>query len=103
MRASLSHAPDRVLATVGGSSSTDGCSGDGRALGYRFLRADRRGDPRRRVGLLQRAHVDARAVNPSWPEQGAAARGVTNPLLGRQGAASVDASRKGQTPRRPSG
>ncbi|MFT2817085.1 glycerate kinase [Leifsonia sp. A12D58] len=93
--AALDHGVGRLLLAIGGSSSTDGGAGALRALGARFV--DRAGDSIAlgNRGLENLAAIDVTGLR-SIPAGGALVLSdVTNPLLGRFGAASVFGPQKG--------
>jgi glycerate kinase len=86
---------ERIYVALGGSGSTDGGTGALRALGFKFL--DDVGDeiPLGGEGLNQLAEIDS--TNFSRPPKGGVIClvDVSNPLLGKLGAAEVFAPQKG--------
>lgn len=85
----------RIIATVGGSASTDGGAGALSALGFAFL-----GEDDQRVELGGSALADIRRIDSSQvvalPPGGLVVlTDVSNPLLGQKGAAQVFAPQKG--------
>jgi glycerate kinase len=89
--AALDHGIDRVVLGIGSSASTDGGAGMLRALGARFAGADGL------RGLSAVGEVDVRGLRTP-PSGGALVLSdVTNPLLGRGGAAAVFGPQKGLT------
>lgn len=95
--AALASHPDRIIAGLGGSASTDGGTGMLTALGYRFL--DRNGQDLEPGGsaLRRLRHVEPPAV--SLPEvEILIACDVSAPLLGPAGSAATFAAQKGADP-----
>ena len=96
--AALAHGVSRLYLALGGSSSTDGGMGALRALGARCLDATGRPVAQGGAGLAALAAVDLSAL-PALPPWGALILSdVTNPLLGRHGAAAVFGPQKGADP-----
>jgi glycerate 2-kinase len=93
--AALEHGVERLLLGLGGSASTDGGVGALAVLGGRFL--DAAGQPvalgNRGLGAL--AHVDLAGLRPLPPGGVVILGDVTNPLLGKHGAAAVFGPQKG--------
>lgn len=88
----------RIIATVGGSASTDGGAGALSALGFGFY-----GQDNQRIELGGSALADIRRIDASQvvslPSGGLVVlTDVTNPLLGQKGAAQVFAPQKGASP-----
>jgi len=93
--AALDHGVTRLVLGIGSSASTDGGSGLLTALGVRFT--DAAGEPvaRGARGLGAVAEADLSGLRP-LPAGGAVVlTDVTNPLLGRSGAAAVFGPQKG--------
>ncbi|QIK84642.1 glycerate kinase [Sanguibacter sp. HDW7] len=98
VRAALAAGPRRLVVALGGSASTDGGAGLLRALGARVLDDDGEPVPDGGRGLARVASVDLTDL-PALPPDGVDVLcDVTNPLLGRSGAAAVFAPQKGATP-----
>jgi glycerate kinase len=91
--------PASVVVCLGGSASTDGGTGALRALGAHFF--DRLGNslPLGGGALTKLAKADLKPLK-GWLNHKAisCAVDVTNPLLGREGAAHIFARQKGATP-----
>lgn len=99
IRHALEHGARRLIIGLGGSATTDGGMGIGRALGIRFL--DERGEELGEGGgeLMRLARIDADALMPEAREsEFILACDVKNPLHGAQGAAYVYAPQKGASP-----
>ncbi len=94
----LAHGVDRLLLGIGSSASTDGGVGLLTALGARFLGSDGTQVAPGLRGLTAIRTVDrAHLVHP--PDGGVVVLSdVTNPLLGRHGAAAVFGPQKGIRP-----
>ena len=96
----LQNGAERILLGIGGSATVDGGAGMAEALGYRFY--DSEGNPLSGLcgGMLHRiARIEADAVDRNlFSCQILTASDVTNPLLGKQGAAAVFAPQKGASP-----
>jgi len=94
--AALGAGVSRVVVGLGSSASTDGGTGMLRALGARVLDATGAEVPLGGSGLTSIASVSGL---PALPVGGVRAlTDVTNPLLGRRGAAAVFGPQKGATP-----
>jgi len=94
--AALEAGVSRVVVGLGSSASTDGGIGMLRALGARVLDASGADVPLGGAGLASIASVSGL---PALPVAGIRAlTDVTNPLLGRRGAAAVFGPQKGATP-----
>jgi len=96
--AALAAGVSRVVVGLGSSASTDGGTGMLRALGARFLDANGTEVPLGGAGLADVARVDLSALAPLPPGGVEALTDVTNPLLGRLGAAAVFGPQKGAGP-----
>ncbi|HEX5731141.1 glycerate kinase [Microbacterium sp.] len=88
----------RVVVGLGSSASTDGGTGMLRALGARFLDADGGEVPLGGSGLAAIAEMDLSRLAALPPGGVVALTDVTNPLLGRRGAAAVFGPQKGADP-----
>lgn len=98
VRAVLATAPRRLVVALGGSAATDGGAGLLHALGTRVLDDDGEPVPDGGRGLARVVAVDLSAL-PTLPPGGVDVLcDVTNPLLGRTGAAAVFGPQKGATP-----
>ena len=96
--AALAAGVSRVVVGLGSSASTDGGTGMLRALGARFLDSDGNDVPLGGAGLAAITEVDLSGL-PALPPGGVGAlTDVTNPLLGRRGAAAVFGPQKGADP-----
>jgi glycerate 2-kinase len=93
--AALAAGVSRVVVGLGSSASTDGGTGMLRALGGRFLDAAGDDVPLGGAGLASIARVDLSGLPPLPPGGLSALTDVTNPLLGRRGAAAVFGPQKG--------
>ncbi len=83
--------------TIGGSASTDGGAGALQAVGYRFFQKS--GEITEPLSAKTLAAICRVEAPPCLPKvRLMIASDVTNPLLGRQGAAAVYAPQKGATP-----
>lgn len=93
--AALDHGVTRLVLGIGSSASTDGGSGLLTALGARFT--DAAGEPvaRGARGLGAVAEADLSGLRPLPPGGAVVLTDVTNPLLGRSGAAAVFGPQKG--------
>jgi glycerate kinase len=93
----------RIVIGVGGSATVDGGTGMARALGWRFLDAKGRELSPCGKTLAQIVAIDASAYQ-SWREgpgrdiEVVVACDVSNPLLGKSGAARVFGPQKGASP-----
>jgi glycerate kinase len=89
---------DRIVATLGGSASTDGGTGSLAALGHRFIARENLRLPLGGRHLARLHRIDStRAVPP--PARGVEVLvDVDAPLLGPAGAAAVFGPQKGATP-----
>ena len=95
-RAVLSRGVRDIVLGIGGSATIDGGLGMSQALGFRFVTADGADCARGGAALASVASIDAEGVVPEL----AACRirvacDVTNPLLGKRGAANVFGPQKG--------
>lgn len=88
----------RIVATVGGSASTDGGTGALTALGARFLDAGGRELPPGGGALSLLAEVDISAMITPPPDGVSVLTDVTAPLTGPDGAAAVFGPQKGASP-----
>lgn len=88
----------RIVATVGGSASTDGGTGALTALGCRFLDAVGRELPPGGGSLALLTTVDTSALIPPPAEGVLVLTDVTAPLTGTDGAAAVFGPQKGASP-----
>lgn len=96
--AALARGVSRLVLGIGSSSSTDGGTGMLAALGARFTDAAGRPVADGGRGLAALAAVDLSPL-PALPPGGVTVLSdVTNPLLGRRGAAAVFGPQKGATP-----
>lgn len=93
--AALDHGVTRLVLGIGSSASTDGGSGLLTVLGARFT--DAAGEPvaRGARGLGAVAEADLSGLRPLPPGGAVVLTDVTNPLLGRRGAAAVFGPQKG--------
>ncbi|MEF3120366.1 glycerate kinase [Kocuria flava] len=98
IRAVLAHRPAQIVLALGGSATTDGGAGMLAALGVVFT--DRAGQAFVPTGatLGQIAEVELTDLVALDGVELIAANDVTNPLLGRHGAAAVYGPQKGATP-----
>ena len=96
--AALAAGVSRVVVGLGSSASTDGGTGMLRALGARVLDADGADVPLGGEGLAAAASVDLSELASLPPGGVTALTDVTNPLLGRRGAAAVFGPQKGADP-----
>ncbi|HOX28364.1 MAG TPA: glycerate kinase [bacterium] len=96
----LEKGAERFIIGIGGSATNDGGTGIAEALGYEFHdRHERRVKP---VGgdLIDIARIEQLRVNESVKRaEFVVACDVTNPLLGKNGAAAVYSPQKGATPK----
>ncbi|OGV37534.1 MAG: hypothetical protein A2020_14190 [Lentisphaerae bacterium GWF2_45_14] len=91
----------RIIIGIGGSATVDGGSGMASSLGYRFLDKEERELPKHCAGgdLDRLFSIDALNALPGIREvEIITACDVTNPLLGKNGAARVFGPQKGATP-----
>lgn len=86
---------ERIVATVGGSASTDGGVGALKALGARFLNINGEEISTGGIGLQELATIDLQNLISAPPGGVLLLTDVTNPLLGEKGAARVFAPQKG--------
>ncbi|MGI8925844.1 MAG: glycerate kinase family protein [Tepidiformaceae bacterium] len=95
--AALEERPARLVVGVGGSATTDGGAGMARALGARLT--DEAGNELAAGGaaLASLARIDWRPPPGLAGVDVVVATDVTNPLVGREGAAAVFAPQKGAT------
>ncbi len=93
--AALEAGVSRIVVGLGSSASTDGGTGMLRALGARFLDPDDAEVPLGGAGLASVARVDLSGLAALPPGGVSALTDVTNPLLGRRGAATVFGPQKG--------
>ncbi len=91
--------PEGLIIGVGGSATTDGGTGMARALGARFLDVRGRALPPGGGPLVQLAHIEWSRPAAFANLDTVVATDVTNPLVGRNGAAAVYAPQKGATPK----
>ncbi len=99
IRAALDFNPTRLILTLGGSATTDGGLGIIRALGGRILDADGRELEGTGADLVRVARIDVTDTDPRLADVEVVIAGdVTNPLIGRCGAAAVFGPQKGATP-----
>ena len=90
------HGVSRLVVGLGSSASTDGGTGMLRALGARFLDAAGADDRRSAARGSPRRDASTCRVSPRCPPGGVIVlTDVTNPLLGRRGAAAVFGPQKG--------
>jgi len=97
--AALERGARRLIVGLGGSATNDGGAGMLRALGARFLTADRRdldGTPAqlRDLACLELSDLDPRLAHTTIE----LASDVTNPLLGARGASATFGPQKGASP-----
>ncbi|MBS1956805.1 MAG: glycerate kinase [Cyanobacteria bacterium SZAS-4] len=99
IRAALANKPKQLFICVGGSASTDGGSGLLMALGAKFLDADGNSIKLGGQGLIDTHSCDLTElksfIKASGVESIKVAVDVTNPLLGKNGAAAVYGPQKG--------
>ncbi|MFC8680272.1 glycerate kinase [Microbacterium ureisolvens] len=93
--AALDHGVSRLVLGIGSSSSTDGGAGMLIALGARFTDAEGRAIADGARGLARVAAADLSELAPLPPGGVTVLSDVTNPLLGRRGAAAVFGPQKG--------
>lgn len=95
----MKHAAERgaheILLGLGGSATNDGGLGMARALGFKFLAADR--ELEGPADLVRLGRISRGETMGDFPKIVAAAD-VRNPLLGRRGATSTFGPQKGGTP-----
>lgn len=96
IREALGHNPHTITLGVGGTSGTDGGAGMASALGWTFVDHNTNPVPPGGEGLVSLTRVIA-PVEPltSYPVQWRVLTDVTNPLVGKTGAAMVFAPQKG--------
>ncbi len=88
-----------IILGIGGSAVSDGGIGALSALGVRFLDANGADVPPNAKGLLEIHTIDAGGLHPKARNiQIRIACDVTNPLMGKNGAAFVYSPQKGATP-----
>jgi glycerate 2-kinase len=87
-------AADRLVVGLGGSATVDAGSGMATALGWRLLDARGGPIPAGGAGLLRLHVIEAPETPPRLPSMVVLAD-VTNPLVGREGAAPVYGPQKG--------
>jgi glycerate kinase len=85
----------RIVATVGGSASTDGGVGALKALGVKFLDVDGEDIVAGGIGLLEISSIDTQEVITAPSGGVLLLTDVTNPLLGEKGTSRVFAPQKG--------
>lgn len=86
----------RIVIGLGGSASTDGGVGLGRALGYRFVGRDGEDLPEGGTALAKLHHIEGAAARSLFDQvEVVGACDVTNPLLGAEGAAAIYGPQKG--------
>ena len=89
----------RVIVGVGGSATVDGGLGMARALGVRFLDKSGAEIASDSGGLGRLNRIDPSGLNPAVRKtEILVASDVTNPLIGKDGAANVFGPQKGATP-----
>lgn len=97
--AALRLEPSRIVVGVGGSASTDGGAGMLAALGARLLDADGQELDDGGAALTGLDRIDLTILDPRLRTTAVVlASDVSNPLLGRDGAASVFGPQKGASP-----
>lgn len=90
----------RVIVGVGGSATVDGGLGMARALGVKFLDKAGAEITGGGGGLGRLARIDPSGLNPALKKiEILVASDVTNPLIGKDGAASIFGPQKGATPK----
>jgi glycerate kinase len=94
----LAHGVSRLVLAIGSSSSTDGGMGMLTALGARFTDAAGRAVAPGGRSLASVATADLSSLAPLPPGGATVLSDVTNPLLGRRGAAAVFGPQKGARP-----
>ncbi|GAA1961722.1 glycerate kinase [Kitasatospora viridis] len=95
--AALDRGATRLLVALGGSASTDGATGLLGALGLRLLDPEGRPLPDGGGALGRACRVDITRLRPAPAGGVRLLTDVTNPLLGRDGAAAVYGPQKGAT------
>jgi glycerate kinase len=99
IRAALGEGAQRIVLGVGGSATTDGGAGMGRALGVRFLDALGADLPPGGAALRDLDAIDTDGLDPRVRStEIVVASDVRSPLLGPRGAAAVFAPQKGADP-----
>jgi len=100
IKGALARRPSRLIIGIGGSATVDGGMGMARALGIRFLDAERTEVPPQGGGVLERVStLDASRLDERWSAvEVLVAADVLSPLLGPDGAASAYGPQKGATP-----
>ncbi len=99
IRAALHSGVGEIILGIGGSATVDGGTGMAQALGYRLLDADGRECAPGGGTLEAITAIDATGVDPTLRDcRIRVACDVTNPLLGKFGAATVFGPQKGATP-----
>lgn len=93
--AALDSRVKRIVATVGGSASTDGGVGALIALGARFLNDKGELIPLGGIGLQDIASIDLSGITPPPVNGVTCLVDVTNPLLGPSGTAQIFSPQKG--------
>lgn len=95
----LKNGVGRVIVGVGGSATVDGGLGMARALGVRFLDKSGAEIPEGGGGLERLVRIDLSGLNPAVRKtEILVASDVTNPLIGKDGAANIFGPQKGATP-----
>jgi glycerate kinase len=99
MRAAIASGVREIILGIGGSATVDGGVGMAQALGYQLLAADGSECGRGGEALPTIASIETEGVLPALQEcRIRVASDVTNPLLGKRGAARVFGPQKGATP-----
>ncbi|MFH2069377.1 MAG: glycerate kinase [Candidatus Omnitrophota bacterium] len=95
----LKNGVERVIVGVGGSATVDGGLGMARALGVRFLDKSGAEISEGGGGLGKLSRIDLSGLNPAVKKtEILVASDVTNPLVGKDGAANTFGPQKGATP-----
>lgn len=97
VRRAIEEGCSRIYIGIGGSATVDGGAGMAAALGVRFLDADGKEIPLGGGGLAHLKRIDLSGRIGLSGLQITALSDVTNPLLGRNGAARVFSPQKGAT------
>ncbi len=99
VRAALEAGLRRIILGIGGSATNDGGAGLARALGARFLDADRLDLPEGGAALARLARIEVSGLDSRLSEtELLVACDVDNPLCGPRGASAIYGPQKGATP-----
>ncbi|MFP4580028.1 MAG: glycerate kinase [Candidatus Sumerlaeia bacterium] len=104
MQAALKRGATRLIVGVGGSATVDGGMGMAAALGYRFLDVHGKllkpcGGNLHKIARIDASDFDKWRAGLERDFEISVACDVTNPLLGKKGAAAIFGPQKGATPK----